>query len=346
MKYIFKQPVEKYSLTVPVLVKSKSLKHKSEISPWKAHREFEEYINKLVSDKLLKLFLSIRKKWLKVDGKKRVFQKAIETIFKLNGKIYINPQTGQPLTNAQWEQVKKSLGSALQKIFRGHEDWFIKRAMLLGKVLQGMSFEQRQQASLEDITIPASIPGNKTWKNAAMFAQQHAGEYITKLTENAKTNISTTIINAISHENTSNQLEQDLFDDFADINRDWRRISETETATGVNNGMLLAELEDKVEGETVFMIGVTAGNACKYCLELIDNQVVVLTDGPVSGGFITVKGVEYPAIWPGKNNIGKKPGDYWVCGTLHPFCRCQFTRYYPEMEFLMKRNKKDEKSNS
>jgi mannose-6-phosphate isomerase-like protein (cupin superfamily) len=48
-----------------------------------------------------------------------------------------------------------------------------------------------------------------------------------------------------------------------------------------------------------------------------------------------VGGEEYPVIWPGKNNVGRKGSNLWACTPLHPHCRCSWTRYYPEMKELL-----------
>lgn len=33
------------------------------------------------------------------------------------------------------------------------------------------------------------------------------------------------------------------------------------------------------------------------------------------------------AVWPGKNNVGRSPEDYWLCATSHPNCGCNFTNH-------------------
>lgn len=307
-----------------------------EQSPWKAHREYEEQVKKSVSDLIFQLFMEIRRKWLKAEGG---FRKAEDELFRLNGKIYISPSTGKPLTKKQWAQVLKGLDQAFVRMFKNSPERLAKRALLLGKVLQGITYEQRQNALFTDLTIPKNIPDNSVWKNAELFGEHNVGELLVNLQTTARKNISTTILNAIQNQKTTKQLESDLFDDFTDLNRDWRRIAETEISTNVNSGILLSELEDKEEGETIFMVGISAGNACKYCIEHIQGQIVVLSDKPVPGGFITVKGVKYPAIWAGKNNVGKGVKEYWPTIPVHPHCRCSWTRYYPEMaELIIKKS--------
>jgi len=106
------------------------------------------------------------------------------------------------------------------------------------------------------------------------------------------------------------------------MNRDWRRIAETETANNFNNGYLIGELESNKE-KHIFMQGISGGGSCSFCSSEINNRIVVLLDAPPATGddSITIDGETYTAIWPGKNNFGRKRADWWVsAGTQHPHC--------------------------
>ena len=304
-----------------------------EKSPWRAHREYEERAIRVVSDRLLALFLEIRRKWLHLPGE---FHKAAgEELFRLNGRIFISPKTGKPLTVKQWNEVVRSLGEAVARIFRDQPDALVRRALLLGKVLQGMAYEARTEANLADLRPERKIPDDEAWWRALTFGQQHVGELLVDLSSQARKDISSTILGAIQNRRTPRQLEIDLFDRFAELNRDWRRIAETEIADAVTSGMLLSEEETRREGETIFMIGISAPDACAECLARINRKVVVLVPDSVPSGYVKVDGVEYEAIWPGKTNIGRSAGSYWSTIPLHPHCRCSWTRYYPEMKELL-----------
>ena len=57
-----------------------------------------------------------------------------------------------------------------------------------------------------------------------------------------------------------------LYDQFGGMNRDWRRIAETEIGNALNNGQLLTELDrKKPDEEYVFMKGISAAGACPWC---------------------------------------------------------------------------------
>lgn len=304
-----------------------------ETSPWKAHRQFEELVVTTVSDRLLELFLLIRKQWLHV---KTEFRKAAgEPLFRINGRIFINPKTGKPLTKEQWDEIVQTLDKALVQVFRDQPEVLARRALLLGKILQGMDYESRKETSLDTLPLTQPLPKDAAWQRAYTFGKQHAAEYIVYLSSKGRKQIATTILNAIHNRHTTRQLELALFDTFAALNRDWRMIAETEIAMNVNAGLLLAEFEDRREGETVFMIGVSAPDACPICKRLIDKKVVVLTEEPTPGGKVRVGKEVYDAVWPGKTNVGRKGDDLWPCVPLHPHCRCSWTRYYPEMKELL-----------
>ena len=125
------------------------------------------------------------------------------------------------------------------------------------------------------------------------------------------------------------ELERELFEDFGELNRDWRRIAETEVNTNFNNGYLTTELSLAPEGEPTYMIGVSSPNACDWCLDNVRNNVVLLLAGPpVSGSddVVISNGETITAIWPGKTNAGLSKDQWWVAaGTQHPHCRCTWT---------------------
>jgi mannose-6-phosphate isomerase-like protein (cupin superfamily) len=303
-----------------------------EQSPWQAHRDYEAMVVKVVSDRLLELFLAIRRQWLHLPGE---FRKASgEELFRLNGRIFISPKTGRPLTAKQWKEVMQSLDAGLRAMFRDQPDILVKRAMLLGKVLQGMDYESRRTARLSDVRPVGGLPDNPAWRYAERLSRQNAAALLVGLQDDARKGISTTIVRAIRDKKTPRQLELDLFDKFADLNRDWRRIAETEIAENLTSGLLLAEEDTREKDETIYMIGISAPGACKECERLIQGKVVVLLKEPNSGK-IKVKGEEYDTIWPGKSNVGRKAGAYWPCVPLHPHCRCSWTRFYLEMRELL-----------
>lgn len=33
------------------------------------------------------------------------------------------------------------------------------------------------------------------------------------------------------------------------------------------------------------------------------------------------------AVWPGKHNVGRNVGNYWLCSPVHPNCGCSFKEH-------------------
>jgi hypothetical protein len=94
--------------------------------------------------------------------------------------------------------------------------------------------------------------------------------------------------------------------------RDWRRVAITEhnrlTGTGV--------LATVPEGGHV--VGMSFGNACERCKELVDGKVLRVIAPPARP---TAKEWD-TAIWVTKSNIGRGKADWKPCVTLHPNDRC------------------------
>ncbi len=145
-----------------------------EQSPWKAHREFEKQVTDNVSDRLLELFLTIRRQWLHQKGE---FHKAQgDRAFKINGRIFINPKTGKPLTQKQWAEVVKTLDQAMVRLFADQPEILVRRAMLLGKILQGMDYEARKNTQLTEMPTALQMPKVDSWQNAYTFGKSVSKE--------------------------------------------------------------------------------------------------------------------------------------------------------------------------
>lgn len=95
-------------------------------------------------------------------------------------------------------------------------------------------------------------------------------------------------------------LETKLFDNFAHLNRDWRRIALTEVSEIENQG-LIASLEP---GRKVKRVGKDC--ACEFC-QSIDGKImeVVAADDPDKDG--------ERHVWAGKTNIGRSACHYRKC---------------------------------
>ncbi|MGH2639052.1 MAG: hypothetical protein ACRDF4_07210 [Rhabdochlamydiaceae bacterium] len=315
-------------------VLTKALTSHREESPFQAYRELEERTLSQVHEGLYKLFEGICRVWLKVDSKPYRLQKAKDSPYTLDGKTYINPKTGKPLGGREWRVIKEDLEKAFGHIFSNSPYLITRIATALGKILQSMDPKEATKASFRGVeeATKASLP--TYYDNILLWANETTGEYITSLKANARKNIVATIVDAQRNQLSSSKLATNLLDNFADMNRDWRRIAETEMASNFSNGYLLSTIQQtEKEEKPVFMMGHSDTKACPWCKSHINGQVVVLMkDRPSDDGTITIDGKTYPVIWPGKTNVGLTQSLWWACIPAHPHCHCVWSRYIQGLE--------------
>ena len=308
-------------------------KQLNEISPYLSMRQLEDKSKKQIEKNLYALLNNINLKWLHIT-------KSNNDPFKLGTDIYINPSTGLPLTKGEWKKIKERLIRAFGSVYKNQEELFIKTALALGKILKNMPVDNAIKESLADLQFELAdevkkIEEDNLYANKILFAEEHAGELITNLSQNQYKKIHDTILQAQINKYSSKKLQSELFDKFADMNRDWRMIAVTETAMNDNDGQLLHEISNSQStGKPAFVIGGSSPGACDWCRENINNKIFIVLEGPPNGDNdkIEYEGKEYTAIWPGKSNIGRSKADWWVCFPAHPHGRCYFTRYEPGYE--------------
>lgn len=293
----------------------------SEPTPYTALQELADLIHADVKHNLFSLYSQILSTWVRADLGKA------ETLFKLNGKIFLNPKTGKYLTKKEWDIIKKDLSRAFGAIYGGSEESLTKQAIALGKVLQSMEPSARISTSFSEAGLPEYMRGltqDKQFQYIVDAAEMMTGDLIQDVTEKARKNIVKVIMQGYSDRITSKELEDRLFEEFDVMNRDWRRIAETETATNFNNGYLMGELKENGSSDApIFMQGISGGGACPFCASKVNDKLfVLLEEAPTTGGdSIYVNNEEYTAIWPGKTNYGRKRAEWWVAaGTQHPHC--------------------------
>lgn len=306
--------------------------HKAEESPYRS-------INEL-SDKWVKYGHEVSsiliRNVIKVTGiSLRKASEDAPLIFK--GRIQYNPRTGKPITSAEWKRLEEAIVKYL-----GVEKDAISRKMIndsfwLGTLINRMNDEtERIETSLSKIDLDNPSFEEYGYNNYDLdrieIAQQLAGIYLQNISDKARGAIQSILVEGIKQRKTNYQVAQDLWDQEQDINRDLDRVVRTESAYATQDGLLISQLRQEPEEEDIFMIGVSSPDACRYCQNLINEKVVVLRDKPVSSGKITVDGVEYDVIWPGKSNYGRSVKNYWPTVPVHPFCRCTWTRWYRELE--------------
>lgn len=328
-----KNSQKKYEKSVEIIEKAlgySSASGASEISPYKSVRMLTTDVKKVVEKRLLELHNEIIMKWL---GLSKSASK-----FKLAGKVFINPKTGKPLTAVQWKSLKREIMQAFAYVYGTSEDKIVKTAMALGRILADTPVPTAISVGLGLIKPGAvrQLEEDPAYHAALQFAQESASENIVELSQRQYKKIHDTIVQAQVNRLGPRQLESQLFDNFGEMNRDWRRIAETEIGNQTNTGQLIAELhKDRPEGDFVYMEGISGGLACPWCVSEVNDRIVVLLDGPPPGGGdkLNIDDKDFVVIWPGKSNVGRGRANWWVAaGTQHPHCQCSWIRYTPGYE--------------
>ncbi|ENQ1546108.1 hypothetical protein ACEOHC_003920 [Salmonella enterica] len=222
------------------------------------------------------------------------------------------------VTEAQWLATKATMMGKVQN------NWNKKKAPTVdeaNKILAHLP-NSPQDAALFPLT-----PNEATTME---FANFRAVENVVNLAENVRRDMRALVAKHVEKSVTGNTsgsaLQTELFDQFAELNRDWRRIAVTEAGEAQLQGMIAGSKPgSKVKRVEQYP------NACPFCKK-------------IHGVIATVVDANDPhkdpdtMIWPGKNNIGRSAAPrkrvggvlikrtpeemYWLpAGLAHPHCR-------------------------
>lgn len=217
-------------------------------------------------------------------------------------------------------------------------DWLAVRATFMGKVqanIAGLSASDAERAlAAMPNTAKAAVakfnPG-EAMKRTLEYERARCSDNVQAISESTRHALKTVIM---AHEQQrmlgatppQQALQSQLFDTFATLNKDWRRIATTEVGDAAGNGMI-ASLEF---GTKVRRIEQYKG-ACPFCKKIHGMVFTVVDPAKKDKNWDT-------EVWVGKTNIGrsaskkKRVGDELVdrtdaemwkvpAGTVHPHCR-------------------------
>lgn len=271
----------------------------------------------------------------------------------------------------EWEKLDAKELAAIEEHLRSRDpakytvddwmllvDWIVKRYLPPGVIASEAEYLAVKSTILGRIEAAGRVPPEKAvhvasaapttagalpWRLSEMensvieFARARAAEFITDLGDRTRHRIKQIIVN---HEQlrawgdkgaTLHKLESQLLDEFAVLNRDWRRIALTESARDVNEGFI-ASLP---AGTKVKRIEAYEG-ACTFCRHIHGRVFTVVPPDkePKDGA---------TEVWIGKTNMDrsasprKRVGDelvertpeemWWpAAGVQHPNCRGTWQR--------------------
>lgn len=216
-------------------------------------------------------------------------------------------------------------------------EWLATRANLMGRV-QAQMEKPPSTAQAETIlaALPSSVQGATaafTWstveRNVLEYGVTRGVENVRALADSVRHDMRQVLMQHVEEQmrgDASQSLESRLFDEFGDLNRDWRRIAVTEAGECQLQGYIAA----LPPGTRVRRVE-QYGNACAFCRKIHGVVMeVVAADARDKDG--------ETQIWPGKTNVGRSASPrkrvdgelvprsademYWVpAGTAHPHCR-------------------------
>lgn len=217
-------------------------------------------------------------------------------------------------------------------------EWLATRAGMMGKVQASMSKQATaSQADALMSVLPSTVAAAVQHfalapAEVAMldFGRVRAVENVRALSDRVRHKMRSVVMRHLEHQATvgpiGSSLETKLFDEFATLNRDWRRIAITEAGEQQLQG-LIASLKP---GTRVKRFEQYRG-ACAFCRK-IHGRIATVVDASKLD-----KDPE-KEVWVGKNNVGlsasprkrvgdvlveREPKEMWQlpAGLAHPNCR-------------------------
>ncbi|EPT1451915.1 hypothetical protein ACVOZ6_003503 [Escherichia coli] len=222
------------------------------------------------------------------------------------------------VTEAQWLATKGTLMGKVQN------NWTKKRNPTLdeaGKILEHLPNNPEQMAFL-----PVTVSERKTLDFACFRAAENVVNLADTVRKDMRALVSKHVEKKFLGDTSGPTLQSELFDQFAEFNRDWRRIAVTEAGECQLQGFVAGcKPGSKVKRVEQY------ATACPYCKKIHGTIATVVTADHPNKDPDTM-------IWPGKNNIGRSASPrkrvggqlvkrtpdemYWLpAGLAHPHCR-------------------------
>ena len=218
--------------------------------------------------------------------------------------------------------------------------WQVTRAAMMGRVEARMPLLSAIAAGRLAMAMPFDTQvierefGLYPAQRAAIeFGQARNCQYVTNVTDAVRNKMKLTVIEwqqdkflGVPSAISKRDLQGRLLDEFAVLNRDWRRIAMTELADASMNGLLASlPLDSKVKRQEMYR------GACPYCRS-IDGRVFTIVSPD------TKEKNSETQVWVGKTNYGRSfapnkrtpngliprtAGEMWhvSAGPVHPHCR-------------------------
>jgi hypothetical protein len=263
----------------------------------------------------------------------------------------------EPLSPGEWDTINQSLDRYWQKEANRITGEVSSKAFMLGRETAGFREKKKPyenkslyQVVKEQFTdgIPDSIEEaykkydfsnaekkvlNRSFANTAM--------YVTQANNDIKEGIRQIVNDGIEQGKTNIEIASDLYwgiekdeenmDKYTaeGLKKNWNRIALTEMESIYEAGILApyeADAMESIEKPEKAKYFVRTGGSCDWCRSK-QGTITRLIPADISSGIdnesLRSIGIKDPntdiAIWPGKNNVGRKQRDWLICCPAHPY---------------------------
>ncbi|MGF6641756.1 hypothetical protein [Paraburkholderia sp. MM6662-R1] len=255
-------------------------------------------------------------------------------------KIYLENIPPAEFGAADWSLLIDYLVSRYMPFdaLQTEAEWLAVRSVYMGKIQANVEKLPVVQADRLLAALPTTLPAARSTfdpppvvQSVLDYGYARCADNVQAVTESTRHRLKRVIM---AHEEQARlgarppaqALQTQLFDEFATLNRDWRRIAVTEVGDNAGNG-LIASLKP---GTRVRRIEQYRG-ACPFCRKINGTVLTVVSPDKKDKDWDT-------EVWCGKSNIGRSgakrkrvddelvertPAELWSipAGTVHPHCR-------------------------
>jgi hypothetical protein len=277
-------------------------------------------------------------------------RKAIDDsgMLRYRGKVIYSPETGKPLKNRDFDALIEAIQNFLNRNTKDISKRIVLDSVAIGKLLWRMAKYQSSSDMTrlklgglkyrgktfdwirDDIKNIKNVLGeNITGPEMARYqvAQDYVANLVTKVNQGVKDEIKDTVLSGILNKRSKGQVSQDLFNRLGGLNRDWKRIADTEIVNTSNLAGIMEEVHNTPQGEKVYFKRYELAGCCDKCAK-VNGKVVLWSETPLNNDDKINDEHTDTAIWEGKEP--KKGKTTLVTGTLHPHCRGGWVRWSGE----------------
>ena len=260
------------------------------------------------------------------------------SLFGYKGKVVYNPESGMPIRQKEFDELTEAITKFLNRKTADAGHKMVMDSTVAGKLLRRLA-KYSTAAEMENITldnlryrgktfdwITDSVKNVQTvmgeeltrWQQARyQTTQDWAAQKVTQINDQVRNEIKDTILGGIRDHRSKSQVSQDLFNRLGRLNRDWKRIADTELVNSSNLAGILEEVHHRPEGEKIYFKRYELPGCCERC-EKINGMVVLWSNTPLADDRIKDPHAKI-AIWEGKPQDKKMTTI--TTGTMHPNCR-------------------------